>query len=87
MLDLNARMLYKVRFNIVSTEQECDLLWIIVMHVREWQTRKHNKNGREIIPRQIQKWTALKNGDRIFSEDNSVYIESDLFVDDKQKTY
>ena len=87
MLDLNARMLYKVRFNIAPTEQECDLLWIIVMHVREWQTRKHNRNGQDIIPRQIQKWSALKNGDRIFSEDNSVYIESDLFVDDKRKTY
>ena len=82
MHDLNARMLYKVKFNIASVEPGNDLLWLVVMHIRQWQTRKYNTHEQEIIPTNLRKWSALKNGDRIFSENDSVYIESDNYVDD-----
>lgn len=82
MLDLNARMLYKVKFNISPVEPGNDLLWLVVMHIRQWQAWKYNKNGQEIIPSNLRKWSSLKNGGRIFSENDSVYIESDSYVDD-----
>ena len=37
MLDLNATMFYKVKFNIEALDPDKDLLWEIVMHVKEWQ--------------------------------------------------
>ncbi len=87
MLDLNARMLYKVKFNISPVEKGDDMLWIIVMHIRAWQTRKYNKDGKVIIPTYTPKWSALKNGDWIFSEDNMVYIESEKFTTDDNSVY
>lgn len=87
MLDLNARMLYKVKFNISPVNEGEDMLWLIVMHIRQWQTSKYNRNGNEIIPTFTPKWTALKNGNRIFSEDGTVYIESELFIDDANQVF
>ncbi len=80
MLDLNAIMFYKTKFTIANSDNSEDLLWILVLEVRKWMTQKWNRPN-TIIPSDIKKWTALKNGNRIFSEpsDDTIFIESEFF--------
>lgn len=81
MLDLNATMFYKSKFTI-STVNVCDdLLWEVVLEIRNWMTNKWNYRDDVILPSDIRRWTALKNGDRIFSKpgENVVYIESEYY--------
>ncbi len=84
MFDLSSIMLYKVRFSIKAVVKNEDLLWKIVLHIRSWQTSKWNCNGQLLINGSLTKWTMLKNGDRLYSEDqeNTVYIESEFCATD-----
>lgn len=81
MLDLNATMFYKSKFTISSVNTSDDLLWEVVLEIRSWMTRKWNYRDNIVLPTNIKKWTALKNGGRIFSEtgENVVYIESEFY--------
>ena len=81
MLDLNATMFYKTKFTISTIDETDDLLWKIVLHIKNWQTTKWNTKDKQILTTQNLNWTSLKNGGRIFSDDenNSVYIESECF--------
>ena len=81
MLDLNASMFYKSKFTIFSKDTSDDLLWDVVLEIRNWMIRKWNCQDNSVLPTNIRKWSALKTGDRIFSEagENVVYIESEYF--------
>lgn len=81
-MDLSAAMFYKVKFLITSKDPSNDLLWKIVLHVRNWQTSKWNKNGERILPRDVRRWSGIKNGGRIITDSNIVYIESEYFSSD-----
>ena len=86
MSNLSAIMLYKAKFSIASTEENTDLLWNIVLHIKSWQTGKWNCNGQTIIPTYMPKWSTLKTGGRIYSADNStVYIESEFCVNHSER--
>lgn len=68
MQDLNATMFYKVKFHIAAIEENLDLLWRIVLHIREWMNSKWNASW-EVVPCDCGCWTKLKYGGRIFSTD------------------
>lgn len=87
MLDLNATMFYKVKFNIEALDPDKDLLWEIVMHVKEWQTSKWNRHRKAaILDTDLTQWTKIKYGGRIAAEssDGYVRIESEHFHDETQ---
>lgn len=81
-MDLSASMFYKIKFNVQAKDPDEDLLWKIVLHIKHWQTKKWNKNGITILPTYNPKWTAIKNGGRIITTSNEVYIESEFFSPD-----
>jgi len=81
MLDLSSIMFYKSKFTISARNTSDDLLWELVLEIRKWMISKWNYRGDFVLPDNIKKWTALKNGGRIFSEkgENVVYIDSEYF--------
>ncbi|MCM1100702.1 MAG: hypothetical protein NC079_03395 [Clostridium sp.] len=74
-----ATMFYKVKFSIAPVKPEDDLLWKIVMHIKNWQTRKCRKRH-VTLPSDPQEWTHLKWGGKLNAEDNSVWFESVFFA-------
>lgn len=79
MKDLNSTLFYKVKFNITSNSSDLDLLWVLVSHIRNWQTRKWNYHKSDFVPTDVHVWTGLKNGGTISSQDKkSVYIASEV---------
>lgn len=86
MLDLSASMFYKIKFNIQTKKPDDDLLWKIVLHIKHWQVRKWNKDGNDVLPTYNPKWTGIKNGGRIITASNEVYIESEFFSPDEGNT-
>ena len=85
MQDLNSTLFYKTKFNISAMNTDDDLLWKIVLHIREWQVGKWNKEY-PVVPTQIRKWTALKFGKKLFWNENPdntrVFIESAHYIDE-----
>lgn len=79
-MDLSANMFYKVKFSVAVKDKSEDLLWKIVLHIMNWQTNKWNKGGNTILTDDIHVWTAIKNGGRIITRSNIVYIESECFT-------
>lgn len=79
MQDLNATMFYKAKFHIAAIEENLDLLWRIVLHIREWMNSKWNASW-EVVPCDCGCWTKLKYGGRIFSTDEkkSVYTPDEI---------
>ncbi|MBQ6807732.1 MAG: hypothetical protein IJP07_01010 [Firmicutes bacterium] len=78
---LNAVMFYKVKFTISSRDPKNDLLWSIVRHLKNWQTRKWNKNGYCVLPTQNQEWTKLKNTNyKMEAGDRCTFLESENFT-------
>ena len=84
-MDKNAILFYKTKFTIapVNTDEHFDLLWQLVQHIKGWQTRKWNYKSRVILPRDLSEWSKLKNGGKIFTENNVVFIESEYLCDDE----
>lgn len=82
LLDLNAIMFYKTKFTVTAEDEIEDLLWKIILHIRNWQLTKWNNNGKFILPTGYKDWTYLKNGSHVHFGDksNSIYIESEYFV-------
>lgn len=77
-------MFYKAQFNVapVNPEENFDLLWQIVQHIKGWMTRKWNYKSRVILPRELSEWSRLKKGGRIIAENNVVLIESAYLLDE-----
>ena len=84
-MDLSANMFYKVKFSVAAKDKSDDLLWKLVLHIMNWQTGKWNKNGRTILTENIYSWTSIKNGGRIITESNIVYVESECFFGNQEK--
>ena len=75
-------MFYKMKCEVATVNPDEDLLWKIVLHVKRWQTRKWNKE-QEIVPKSLSKWSKLKTGYRIYTDENQVYMESEYFSHDE----
>lgn len=86
MMDLSASMFYKIKFNIQAKEADEDLLWKIVLHLKRWLVKKWNKDGIIVLETNNHKWTGIKNGGRLFTDSNEVYIESEFFSPDAGNT-
>lgn len=85
MIDLNSTMFYKVKFKISLQDSEKDLLWLVVSHIKNWQTRKWNKESK-LISDNVKTWSNLKKGSTISSTDKkTVKIVSDVcYVDEPE---
>lgn len=86
-MDNYSILFYKSQFNVapVNPEEDFDLLWQIVQHVKGWMTRKWNYRGRVVLPRELSEWSKLKHGGRIIAENNTVFIESAYLFDEKNE--
>lgn len=90
MQDLNATMFFKAKFTVQANDPNgYDLLWNLVSIIRQWITRKYNRNGSTVISRDIKKWTAFKFCGRFFDEENKnrVYAESACHVSSKDSQF
>lgn len=83
MIDLNSTMFYKIKFVISMRESEQDLLWRIICHIRNWQTKKWNK-CENLLSANAKDWSDLKKGGILSSIDHkTVKIVSDVcYVDE-----
>lgn len=81
MPNLNAKMFYKVKFSVSALKSGEDLLWKIVLHIRDWQAEKcrRRKLSLSVDPRV---WTNFKRGGRIKAPDGSVIFSSEFFSAD-----
>ena len=85
MNDLNSTMFYKVKFVITLIEPGKDLLWCVVNHIRNWQTKKWNRK-KELLSDAAKDWSSLKKGGEITSSDRkTVKITSDVCYVDEPK--
>ncbi len=78
MAELNATMFYKVKFSISAAKPDSDLLWKIIMHIKDWQIKKCAKRHLSLSG-DLKDWSHLKRGGQIFSVDNSIFLKSDYF--------
>lgn len=83
MIDLNSTMFYKIKFVISMRESEQDLLWRIICHIKNWQTKKWNKYE-NLLSANAKDWSDLKKGGILSSIDHkTVKIVSDVcYVDE-----
>lgn len=83
MIDLNSTMFYKVKFVVSLLESGQDLLWCIISHIKNWQTKKWNKTEK-LLSDYAKDWSNLKRGGKILSTDGkTVKIISEVcYVDE-----
>ncbi|MDR0324979.1 MAG: hypothetical protein LBI19_02645 [Oscillospiraceae bacterium] len=74
MTDLSSVMFYKAKFTITRLDEK-ELLWKLILHIREWQTVKWKRRGVQ-LNNDDRSWSHLKEGKgRIDSEENDNFIE------------
>ena len=80
MRDLYSTLFYKIRFTIEAKDKESDLLWKIILHIKDWMTRKHNIQGKENLSTNNHDWSALKTmtGGRIIGKNVNIVSENCL---------
>lgn len=83
--DLARTMFYKAGFD-VEAEQGQDVLWQIVLDLREWVIGKA-KRSHTNFPGGIRTWSEIKGGTVAKSSDNGVTLVSCLHVDDGVYTW
>lgn len=83
MTDLNSIMFYKAKFNILDKDLSKDLLWSLILEIRDWLKRKYG--GKGMIDLNFHKWTSFKNGGKMFdiSKYNRFFAESYYHSDRK----
>lgn len=83
MHDLSATMFYKAKFTVTAKEAETDLLWTLLMEIKQWLTYKWNVDGHCIIDTRPATWTKLKYGGKLFDAEqtNHIYAESARYED------
>ena len=75
MFELNSTLFFKGKFGIQTEEKGKDLLWDLVLKIRDWMYYKWRRNG-EIIPYDTPLWTGLKMGNNLSSENEIVHFKS-----------
>lgn len=75
MRDLYSNLFYKIRFSIEEVNSEKDLLWDLLLHIKDWLTRKYNREGKINLSTDNHDWTVLKNGGQIIGENIRIFSE------------
>lgn len=85
MIDLSSTMFYKVKFKISLEDSKKDLLWLIISHIKNWQTRKWNKESK-LISDNVKAWSNLKKGSTISSTDKKTVkiVSAVCYVDEPE---
>ena len=76
MIDLDRTMFFKARFEIETPQGE-DVLWSLVLSVRDWSLRKARRDGYS-LPQEMRFWSKLKSGEMLESPDGSVRLYAAL---------
>ncbi|MBS6416523.1 MAG: hypothetical protein KH370_05360, partial [Collinsella intestinalis] len=76
MIDLERTMFFKARFEIEAPQGE-DVLWSLVLSVRDWSLRKARRDGYS-LPQEMRFWSKLKSGEMLESPDGSVRLYAAL---------
>ena len=83
MTDLRANLFYKVKFTIAAKDDTVDLLWNLIWHIKEWQTKKWNRIEHGLLSTDNLAWTKLKSGGQLLSSDQkTVHIRSEACMPD-----
>lgn len=75
MMDLNSTLFFKGKLSICSKTKDNDLLWNLVLKIRDWMFYKWKKNG-EAIPYETSQWTSWKFGSNFSSKNEIVHFKS-----------
>ncbi len=79
MQDLNATMFYKAKFTVhlKDDSKNDDLLWKLILLIKEWATRKFNFNEPS-IDTDVRQWSKFKKGSRLYdlTGKDRIYAES-----------
>ena len=88
MQDLNSTMFYKANFNVTANDSTTDILWLLVLEIKNWLTGKWNIENHQIVCEDNIVWTSFKFGSRIFDQEqtNHVYGESVRYEDEEEGT-
>lgn len=86
MQDLSANMFYKAKFTITANDQSVDLLWTLILEIRNWLLTKWNKDGHKIVKTDSRVWTKFKFGWRIFDEEKTNHIYGESAYHESKKT-
>lgn len=79
MRDLNATVFYKAKFDVAARVPEhCDLLWLLVMDIQRWITRKLNWGNRSRVETDLTTWSHFKMGGKLYDKEgaNTFFAES-----------
>ena len=76
MIDLDRTMFFKARFEIETPQGE-DVLWSLILSVRDWSLRKARRDGYS-LPQEMRFWSKLKSGEMLESPDGSVRLYAAL---------
>ncbi len=88
MQDLNETMFYKAKFTIKSQNESVDLLWQLIMELRNWLIHKHNKGGQIVVNSDLKKWTRFKMGGKLFDEKNSnLFFAKSLYYVNRENPF
>lgn len=82
MLDLNSTLFYKAKLQVQTQNSEQDLLWNLVLKIRNWMIPKWKRNN-EQIPERMAIWSKWKKGSNFSSENNVVHFKSVYHHDTK----
>ena len=75
MIDLSSTLFFKAKFEITAKQEDFDMLWCVVCHIRNWMSRKWRRKG-DTIPTDNHLWSKWKMGSRIVSQNDSVRFQS-----------
>lgn len=81
MRDLYSTLHYKIGFTIESKYDDVDLLWVLVLSIKKWQTKKFNGDGIINLTEDKSQWSNFKAGKGI--EGNAVSLSSEFCIDDE----
>lgn len=74
MRDLYSTLFYKIKFNVEAKDSDDDILWHIVLLIKEWMTKKHNRKE-QCLPCENDPWCELKNGGQISGKRVRLFAE------------
>ena len=75
MTDLSANLYYMTRFEISALDAEEDLLWTLILGVRDWMRPKWKRRGDNVVW-DTEQWSAWKSGASFQSEKGAVTFVS-----------